>query len=273
MASLSISRAWEETKARIAADGRLVAVVAAALLLLPQAIATVAAPPEMLSGERPPGWFNLMILIVAFLGLIGEIAIIALATGSRISVGEAMLLGLRRFLPALGAAFATALAVAIIAIPLLILVVGVSGLEMTENSTAPAQAVLTAALLVVVLGVLIGARMLMVLPVAASESGGPVRVLKRAWALGKGHYLRFLAFTVLIAIAALVVAYAAQVGIGSIIALLFAIKPMSIGALLYGLLFGTVQAVLAAIASVMLARIYVQVSGDSPGVSVPKSGT
>ena len=34
-----------------------------------------------------------MILIVAFLGLIGEIAIIALATGSRISVGEAMSLG------------------------------------------------------------------------------------------------------------------------------------------------------------------------------------
>ena len=96
MSSLSISKAWDESKAIGARDGRLIAAVALALVLLPQAIYGVIVPPPAMSGEEAPSWATGLSLIVAVIGVVGQIAIIKLALGPATSVGESILHGFKR---------------------------------------------------------------------------------------------------------------------------------------------------------------------------------
>lgn len=272
MAGLSISQAWEETKARITADGKLLMAVAAATVLLPQAIVSVIGPPELLSGVRPPGAFNLLVFAAALIGVIGQLAIIRLAIGPATSVGEAIAHGARRFVWAILALLLLVVLMFLITIPIVLLLVGVGDLEAVAAGT-PSGAVTLAALVIVVLGILIGARFLMIMPVASAEPGGPIHILKRSWSLVSGHFLKLIAFVVLLVIVVVVLTLAVQFGAGAIISILFDIRPFSAGALLYGLLFGGLQAFYAIVISVLLARIYLQLSGPADTVSVPSSGT
>src|SRR3954447_10061944 len=118
MSSLSISKAWDETKAIAARDGRLIGAVALALVLFPQAIVGVIAPPAALSGEEAQSWAPLLSLIVAVIGVVGQIAIIRLALEPT-SVGEAISHGLRRVASAIGALLLFAFPLALILILLL----------------------------------------------------------------------------------------------------------------------------------------------------------
>lgn len=274
MAAFSISRAWDETKARIAADGRLIAVVAAALLLLPQAIVAVLAPPAELAGEQPGAWVNLVALVAGLIGIVGQIAIIRLSLVPGTSVGEAISHGVKRFLPVFAAFVILIIGVFIVLVPLMLLFGALGALGGAEAGPRPAGLGIAVAL-VVIAALLIGARLLMMMPVAAAEPGGPLHILKRSWSLASGHYFRLLGFVLLIVVAAVVVIITVQIVAGSALALMFgSISPLSFGALIYALLFGAAQAAFAAVISVMLARIYLQLSGvDSLDVTVPKTGT
>ncbi|HET9458799.1 MAG TPA: hypothetical protein VFO51_02305 [Sphingomicrobium sp.] len=274
MAGLSISKAWDETKARLGSDGRLMAIVGAALLLLPQALVSTLTPPEQLSGVAPSGALMLLALVAALVGMVGQIAIIRLALVESTSVGEAIAHGARRFLPAFLAAVLLIIAACIVLIPILLLFGATAALTEGDPSRMSGT-VLIAAVLIIALAVLVAPRFLMMMPVATAEQGGPVHILKRSWSLGAGHYFRLLGFMLLVLVAAMVIVFATEFVIGAALKLLFGdLEPMSLGALLYGLLFGAIQAAFGVVMSVMLARIYVQVSGQGAlDVSVPKSGT
>lgn len=274
MAAFSISRAWDETKTAIAADGRLFAIVAAALLLVPQAFLAVIAPPEELSGVTPPGWANLLALVAALFGIVGQVAIIRLAQVSGSSVGEAISHGLKRLLPVVGAVILLVIAIFIAAVPLMLLLGGVAALQASGAGTLPAS-VLLAVFIILVLAVLIAPRFLMIMPVATAEAGGPLHILKRSWSLASGHYFRLLAFVLLILVAAVVILVVTQFVGGSVLVLAFGeLRPLGAGALLYGLLFGAFQAAFGVVVTLMLARIYVQLSGrEALDVTVPRTGT
>src|SRR5262249_54460317 len=124
MTNLSISKAWDETREVIAHDGRLIVSVALALILLPEAIAGVLAPPPALSGEQGPTWLPVVNLIVGVLGIAGQIAVMRLAIGPATSVGEAIGHAFRRLLPALGALLIFALPISIVLVVLIIAVAG-----------------------------------------------------------------------------------------------------------------------------------------------------
>src|SRR5688572_2420994 len=98
MSSLSIGKAWDEARHILARDGRLLTSISLALILVPQALAGVIAPPPNLSGIEPPGWMPLITILVLVAGIIGQIAIVRLALGPTASVGEAINHGVRRFL-------------------------------------------------------------------------------------------------------------------------------------------------------------------------------
>lgn len=273
MAALSISQAWEETKARIAADGKLMMAVALALILLPQTIVALIGPPEALSGVKPAGWFNLLVFVATLATLVGQVAIARLAIGPATHVGGAIGHGARRLLPLFAAFVLLALGLFLIAIPLVLLVAGTGALDAAATG-APSGALGVAVLLLLVLAILIGARFLLIIPVAAAEPGGPIHLLKRSWALASGHYAKLIGFVILLLVVVAILSLAVQFGGGSLIQLFFDISPFSIGALLYGLLFGALQAVYAVGITVLLARMYLQLVGrDSIDVTVPKSGT
>ena len=271
--AFSISRAWDETKVRIANDGRLLAVVAAALLLLPQALVAVVAPPAELSGVSPEGWVNILVLVAALLGIVGQLAIIRLSQVPGMSVGEAITHGLKRFLPVILAVILLSIAVFLVALLVMLLLGGLGDMQALEAGAMPANVIL-AVLVIVLLGLIIGPKFLMMMPVASAEHGGPLHILKRSWSLSNGHYFRLLAFLLLLLVAAVVVVIVTQFVAGSLLmALLGQLSPLSVGALLYALLFAAAQAAFAVVFSIMLARLYLQLSeSESLDVTVPKTG-
>jgi hypothetical protein len=158
---------------------------------------------------------------------------------------------------------------------LLVLLLGGLGELWGGEAGAMSAGVMKAVLIMVALTLLFGPKFLMMMPVASAERGGPVHILARSWSLSSGHYLRLLGFLLLILVAAVVVIVVTQLLAGTLLVAAFGeLRPLSLAALLYGLLFATAQAALAVVISVMLARIYVQLAGrETAEVSVPSSGT
>lgn len=273
MAGLSISQAWDETKGHIATDGKLMMAVALALILLPQTIVALVGPPEMLSGVKPAGWFNLLVLVASLATFVGQLAIARLAIGPATNVGDSIAHGAKRLLPLLGVILLLGLALFAIAIPLVLLIAGAGALD-AATTGAPSGALGIAVLLLLILAIFIGARFLLIIPVAAAEPGGPIHIFKRSWALSSGHYAKLVGFIILLLIVVVILSLAVQFGGGTLIQLFFDISPFSVGALLYGLLFGALQAAYAVGITVLLARMYLQLVGrNSIDVTVPKSGT
>lgn len=272
MAKLSISKAWEETKAILARDGRLIAAVALALILLPQTVMGVIAPPPDLSGEQAPSWLSLIALLVALAGLVGQIAIIRLALGPAISVGEAIQHGLRRLLPGFAALLLLAIPLGIILSIVLVALGGSAAIENLHVVTADPRAgwiILVFVLIVFALTV----RFQLAMPVTAGENIGPIAILRRSWELTAGHYWRLLAFLLLVGIVAIVVLFTAQVTGGILAKAVFGdVKAFSLSALVVALISAVVQTGFVMVIFTMLARIYAQLAGRTT-VSVPSSGT
>jgi hypothetical protein len=272
MRGLSISTAWEETKIILARDGRLLTTVALALVALPEIVEAVLVPAPNLSGQQAPSWTPVLSIIVALLGLIGQIAIIRLALGPTTSVGQAISHGLRRFLPGLGAILLFGIPLILVLALLFGVLAGPTAMEglRTGNMDASAGRVL---LLLAILILLVSARFQLIIPVTTAEAGGPIQILRRAWDLASGHYLRLLGFLMAIIVTALIVLLAAQF-LGGIIGQLFFgdAKPLSLAALVIALISGLVQTAFVVVVSTLLARIYAQVAGSGTQPSVPISG-
>ena len=270
MTSLSISRAWDETKAVLARDGRLITTVALALLFLPQVFASTVSPPANLTDETAPAAASLIVLAALLISMIGQLAVVRLAVGPATSVGDAIRHGTRRFPSALSAFVIFLLGMALVLVPLIV-ALGLTPLIMSPASPPPPQA-LGRMLVLVLIAFFLSVKFLLVTPVASSEAVGPITILKRSWTLTGGHYLRLLAFVLLVTIAALVVVIVAQI-LGTVVAKLFAdtVNPLSAGALVLALFTAGAQAALSAVFTVMLARIYAQVSGQATQASVPNT--
>jgi len=90
-----------------------------------------------------------------------------------------------------------------------------------------------------------------------------------------GNYWRLLGFLLLLLVAAIFLLAAAQF-VGGIVAQLIAgkIAPFSLGALILALLLALASASATTLFAVMLARIYLQLTGAAAAqASVPSSGT
>lgn len=275
MSRLSISRAWEETRERLGSDGRLLMTVAIALIALPSAISTLVNPNSGM-GEGGGLGTGLITLAMSLVALIGQLAIIRLAIGPSVSVGGAIGHAAGRALPYIGSIILLVIGLFLLAIPVgvVLAAMGVS-IERT-GAGLPAGAWIPLLLLFVVM-IYVAARMMMTSSVASAEAAGPVRILKRSWELTRGNVGRLLAFLLLFLIALIVVLSAVAVMVGLLARTLFGqLEPFSAAALLVGLVQGLVSAAATTIFAVMLARMYVQLSGGAaidPEVSVPSSGS
>ncbi len=266
MAKLSISKAWDESKAVIVRDGGLLATIALALFVLPGVISDIATPAAP-AGELPKlGLWTVLTVIALLVALVGQLAVIRLTIGSGLTVGEAIRHGATRAPAYLAATLIWVLPVLAVAVLLAAKVVG------PPQNASPVAALA----LVLLCGVMLwfAIRMLMTSPVASAEAVGPVEILRRSWQLTQGHWLRLFGFFVAILIAA-VVSITAVTAIGGILAKIVfgGVDPLTVGALFVALLVQIVSAAVSVILMVMVARIYVQLSGEGAAVKVPTSGT
>jgi hypothetical protein len=272
MASLSISRAWDETRARIAADGRLMAIVAAALIVLPGLIVEVVSPGT--SRTQSSMTYGILLLVSSLLALVGQLSIIHLAVTPSVSVGEAIGHGARRMPIYLLAGILLTLAffVALVPFGLILYAAGVPLDRGSEQALVQSPVALLLTCLYFLLVFFVAIRMILSSPVASEEAAGPVHILRRSWELTSGHWWRLFAFIMLFIIAALVVMTAVNIGVSSVAVVLFGpIDSMSLSALFIGLFDSVASAAVTVFLAVMLARIYIQLAGRD-GVSVPRSG-
>ncbi len=266
MSNLSIGKAWDEARQILARDGRLITSISLALILVPQALAGVIAPPPQLSSVQPPSWMPLVTILVLCAGIVGQVAIIRLALGPTASVGEAINHGLRRFLTALAALILFGAGLALVLTPVFMLIAGADAVQaMMANRSSPRAG--GALLLVLLLIVLISARFQLMLPIASAEPGGPIRVLKRSWAITSGHYWKLLGFIALVLLTAIIVLLTAQL-LGGLIARLALgeVQPFSLSALLVALIAAAAQTAVTTVLSTLLARIYAQLAAPIAGV-------
>lgn len=271
--SLSISRAWEETKSRIAADGRLLLTVALALLALPGAIAQFAAPGSGITRAPQSGWAAALFIAVWVIGLVGQLAIVRLAIGPSVSVGEAIAHGARRAPAYLAAVLLIILAVMLLSFPFFIALMAL-GVTIEEGAAPPLSAYIFFALFMIVL-LFIAVRMLLTSPVAGAEPGGPIAILKRSWQLTAGHGLRLFGFLLLFVIGAVIAIAALGLLTSLLVKLLFGgVEALTVSALILALVEGLASALATTLFVVMLTRIYAQLTGGpTTEASVPRSGT
>lgn len=261
MTSLSISRAWDETKADMAKDGRLFARIALALIGFPTMISALLAPGGLRSDSGSPLWVDLVTLAFMLAALVGQLALVRLALQPPMTVGQAIEHGARRMPVYLVTVLILILILLLVAIPI-VMVATALGVPLDSGMTEITPGVWWAAMAMLVAILFMTVRMLMTTPVACAEHAGPIRIISRSWHLTSGHWLQLLGFLVGIVLAAAVVMTVLGLIAGTIVTVaLGPIDPLSASALVVGAVQGAFNAAFSAFFAVMLARIYVQLSG------------
>jgi hypothetical protein len=264
---LSIGKAWDDAKAAIAANRRLVTPVALGLILVP-AVVSAMVEPRAVPGEQPEaGPWMIVMLVMIIVMLAGQMAIVLLTNGWQGSVGEAIGRAVKR-LPTL------ILAALMVMVPLLLIlsvVLAVIGFATGGDGQFSATSLSPTGWLVILVGFVIilavGVRLLPMIVLIASEEIGPVAAIKRAFALTGGHFWKLLGFMLMATIAFLIVAAAAGAVIGSVVSLLLGRPdPWSVSLLLVALAAGLIQAAFISIYTAMLTRITAQLTGGQAGV-------
>ena len=265
MAKLSLSKAWDETRAASATDGKLYVAIALALLALPATIFGTLAPEVLLGGTPENERLQLVFCVLLLLSAIGRIAISRLALRHG-TVGEAINHGIRRLLPVAGAFL-------LYIVPFVLLLAPFLPKVMASPQSPPPDALL-ASTVILLAAFIVGVRLVLVLvPVAAAEDGGPIALLKRSWQLTRGNWWRLTAFLAVFFIASILASRALGYVLGGVLLLVSGpIKAMTLSSLILSAPLALVGAAFTTLFSVMLARIYVQLSGRGLA-SVPSSGT
>lgn len=266
MSKLSLSRAWEESTAVLARDGRLFGAVGLALFVLPGLILNVSVPDAAPNEFPAAGPWMAIALVALLISLVGQLSVIRLAMGPHISVGEAIVHALKRLLPYIAA-------VIVWLLPLLLIGSGLYEFLGT-NEAHPSVAASLALFGITIIGIFLAVHLMLSSPVAAAENVGPFAILRRSWNLSRGNWWRLFVFLLLFAIGALCLIWAIDSVAGVIIRLIVEDSgPRSLGGFLITIISQLVSAAVSVLFFVMLARIYVQRSEAAAQPSVPKSGT
>jgi hypothetical protein len=271
---LSISRAWDETKAVAHADGRLIFVVALAFVALPSAIGQFVNPRSSMAGGGGSPGLVLLSLAIALIGIVGQLAIIRLALGPSTTVGQAIADGARRTVPYIGAALLIVAGLVLVAIPFVGALVSM-GVTFERSATPPPLSAVLLMLVYAAVVLFVGTRMLLTSPVAIGEPVGPLGMIRRSWALTRGHFWKLLGFVLLFLLGAILALGALGIAAGLIARLIAGpVEPLSVGALFVALVEGAANAFATSLFVLMVARIYVQLVGAAGAeTSVPSSGT
>jgi hypothetical protein len=266
MTKLSISQAWDDSRAILARDGKLITTVALALFVLPGIILNLVMPGTRSGTLAQMAPFIVVGLVVLLISLTGQLAIIRLALGPHITVRDAIVHGARRVFPYVGG-------VLIWFAPIMI----ANYFLVTQMKADPAHPSVPAALLVIlvsVIGIIVVVRLMLLSAVASAEHGNPVRLIRRTWELTHGNWWRLFGFLIIFGAGALALIWAADSVIGVVARLAFGtVDSFSVGGLIVIIVSQLVSAAVSLLLFVMIARLYAQASArGSAQASVPISG-
>ncbi|MBV9528029.1 hypothetical protein [Sphingomonas sp.] len=279
MGKLSISRAWDEARAVLARDGRLLVTVALALLVLPAIIVGAAIPGGIgaamfmaLQGQSVPMFALLFVVLVIM--LVGQLAVTRLAIGPSVSVGGAIAHAVRRLLVYIGVGLLVGAAIMLALIAGAIIIGLASGPSVTQQQLETSPAVAIAVLVMVLVYLFLLTRIIsMAAAVTSAEHLGVIGTLRRCWSLTRGHFWRLFGFLVTFFIGTGILLFAISSVVGLAAELLFGkLEPMAASTLVVGLVDGVASGAVTLLLWVMLAGIYVQLTSVAAQPTVPNSG-
>lgn len=253
MAKLSISQAWDETRAVLAGDGKLISSVALALLVLPGVVLNVILPNGVALGTGQQAAWVVLGVIVLLLTFTGQLSILRLAMGPHISVGEAIRHAATRVLPFFGAFL-------IWVVPFLVL--GSMPYEIIRSHPGQASTGAGLGLLAIMaVAMFLAIRLFLIGAVASAEPGGSLAIIRRSWDLTAGNWWRLFGFVLIFAIGAMILLMAVSSGLGLVARLtLGQVTPLSVAGLLLVLVAQVLTAAIYVVLFVMQARIYNQLA-------------
>jgi hypothetical protein len=255
MTKVSISQAWDETRAVLAHDGKLISSVALALLVLPGLVLNVLLPHGVTIGAGTQAVWVVLGVAVLIVTFIGQLSVLRLAMGPHISVGEAIRHAAARALPFFGAFL-------LWVVPVLVL--GSVPYQMIRSHPTDASTAAGIGLLaLMVVAMFLAIRLLLIGPVASAEHGNPLTIIRRSWDLTAGNWWRLFGFVLIFAVGAIVLIMAVSSGLGLLARLTIGqVTPLSIAGLLMALIAQVLTAAVYVVLFVMQARIYLQLAGN-----------
>jgi hypothetical protein len=270
---LSITTAWNETAAFVKHEAGALILIIFALGVLPglilQAIASRLVPSLQITPATTPDLrpfvtalpiIFLLLIPVLVLSVWGNLTVNVLALRRETVIGGAFGRAARRILPLLGASMLFAIVAALVMLPVL----GFLAAGIATNHAGPAALLL---FIVWLAFVFVAVRLMLMTPIAAAETVGPVGIIRRSWQLTSGHFWKLLGFIVLLMLVFLVLLLVVG-SVGGILVTLVAGKPDpgTLSSFLIQLIMGVLQAVVFTYFIVMIARIYEQLSGNAASV-------
>jgi hypothetical protein len=274
MTALSIGRAWDEAKAALQANRKLIVPVALGMVLLPAVIVSMVEPQVAPGEQPPPGLWMLVALAMIIVMIIGEIAIVLLVNGWRGSVGNAIGQAARRMPIFILAALSLMIPV-ILLFSIVLAMTAIGSIESGQFDWANLGGTSWVLLLLCfILLLYVSVRLLPLMAVVACEPVGPIGALRRSFMITSGHFWRLLGFLILLMIAFLIVALTVGAVVGALVTFAFGRpEPWTISLVLIALAGGLVQAGFVMVYSAMLARIYAQLgAGEATVPEVKREG-
>lgn len=252
---VSIGTAWTEAAAFVRREKKLLAPLVLALMVVPATVSQLVQPANPFAG--PDGFHPWMaIALIALLaGLVGQMAVSRLAMGWNGSLGEAILLAVKRLPTVIAAFILFFVCLALVLIPIIVVLMLAGGAGGTAKL----------ANLVTLLTVFGAAPRILLAPALAMDRGlGPWKLVKATWQATRAHYWRLLGFFLLFLAASLIFAMAAASVVGTLATLaLGPAEPMSVARLVVALAGGVVQGGVATIYAAMIGRIVTRIVDQS----------
>ena len=223
-----MGRAWNDAVALLRANRQVVLVIAGVFFFLPN-LALILLLPDYAQAMGTPGaaqptdpdaalkaladaygqvWWAVLISIVAQgIGMLGLLAL--LTDRDRPTVGEALVIGAKSFLPYIGTSILQSIVLVLVA-----LIPFVAG-----GAAGIGVGVMVGIVALVVLAYLFTKFSLSIVVIVAERVMNPVTAIARSWALTKGNSLRIFLFYVLLFIVLIVIAIVMSIVLGIIGAL------------------------------------------------------
>lgn len=268
--NFSMNQTWSQAIALVRENFQILAIVAGVFLLLPSLLMYVALP-DMMSmitmADDPEAITNMMQgmigslltygLIALLAQIVGYVAMVALMSHDRPTVGEAILGGLKA-IPTLFGAFILFMVLAFVASLVFTLLMTAVAVVLGETLGAILAVIMVIGLLLGMLYVM--TRLCLTVPIIVLEGElNPIKDFTRSWKLTAPHSMAIFGFFVLLYFAYIVVSM-----------LLLSILSLIIGGsvFLLGIANGVVGAAIAMVMCGVLVSMYRQLSGnDGPHVS------
>lgn len=262
MTRISLSSAWDETRAFLTREWSLALPVTLATIGLGTLIFSLAVPASPAGSMQPPqpGPWTLLVIPYALLQLFGTLALSALVLRSGRSVGEALATGGRK----LGVGILAMLLQALLGLAAVIIPVVLGTFLGIALGLTQAQTLAFSLVVLVPLLLWVYTRLLLVAALIVDRDAGPIAALRGSWALTRPIAWRLLALMIAVLVVVIILSSAVQVTFGSLFLLLGRLLASeTLGPWLVQVLLAAVAAVLQGMFVVYLAMLYRRLSSGT----------